>query len=188
MRETLTYGSVRGAPGNRGPYRDSSSTGCGSGSTWQPKPLEEVFRVRAFSSGVAAGALALVGLLVVRADAPVLWHGMLHRGLPFAVLSAIGGTASLAATAARRYRVARVAAAAAVAAVLGGWGAAQWPLLIVPDLHVRAAAAPHAARDRHWTRGRRRAARFIPHDSLPGVQEDEGTVAFGQYGAVTCFP
>jgi len=106
--------------------------------------LAEAFRVRALASGVAAGMIALAGLLVARADASILWHGMLHRGLPFVILSGIAGVVSLVATAARRYQLARVASATAVAAVLGGWGAAQWPLMIVPDLAVANAAAPHA--------------------------------------------
>jgi len=106
--------------------------------------LAEEFRARALASGVAAGAFAATGLIVARAEAPVLSHGMLHRGLPFVVLSAVGGVISLVAMAARRYRLARVASATAVAAVLGGWGAAQWPLMIVPDLSVANAAGPHA--------------------------------------------
>jgi cytochrome d ubiquinol oxidase subunit II len=106
--------------------------------------LAETFRRRALAGGVAAGICAAAGLVVARAQADVLWHGMLHRGLPFVVLSAIGGVTSLIATALRRYPLARVASATAVAAVLGGWGAAQWPLLIVPDLTVTQAAAPDA--------------------------------------------
>ncbi len=39
-------------------------------------------------------------------------------------------------------RAARAFAAVAVGAVLWGWGAAQWPYLIVPDVTVEQAAAP----------------------------------------------
>jgi len=73
---------------------------------------------------------------------PQLWHGMLTRAWPFAVLSAVGGIASLWAVMRRRYRFARVGAAVAVASVVMGWGVAQWPYLIVPDLTVADAAAP----------------------------------------------
>jgi len=106
--------------------------------------LAEAFRTRAIASGVVAGALAAVGLLVARSHAHILWHGMVHRGFPFVILSAAGGVTALAATVSRRYRVARIASATAVAAVLGAWGAAQWPLLIVPDLTAAGAAAPDA--------------------------------------------
>jgi cytochrome d ubiquinol oxidase subunit II len=109
------------------------------------RELEELFRRRAVLAGVVAGGLAALGLVVVRADAPVLWSGMLSDGWPFVLLSAAGGLGSLLAMLRRRYRVARLAAAVAVGSVLWGWGAAQWPYLIVPDVTVAEAAAPVAA-------------------------------------------
>ena len=104
--------------------------------------LRELFRSRAISSGLAAGVLAGVGLAAVSADAPYLWHGMLHRGWPFVMLSGIGGIASLAATIGRHPRLARAGAAVAVASVVAGWGVAQWPYLIVPDVKAADVAAP----------------------------------------------
>jgi len=67
---------------------------------------------------------------------------MLTRAWPFVVVSAVGGIASLWWVARRRYRLARVGAAVAVASVVAGWGVAQWPYLIVPDMTVADAAAP----------------------------------------------
>jgi len=104
--------------------------------------LEHRFRRRALAAGIAAGALAAVGLLAIRADAPVLWKGMSDKGWPLAVLSAAGGVVSLLAIERRRYPLARVAAALAVASVVAGWGVAQWPYLIVPDVTAHDAAAP----------------------------------------------
>ena len=104
--------------------------------------MEEVFRRRALVSGAVSGVVAMLGLLVTRNVSPQLWHGMLTRAWPFAVLSAVGGVASLWTVARRRYHVARVAAAVAVASVVAGWGVAQWPYLIVPDMTVADAAAP----------------------------------------------
>jgi cytochrome d ubiquinol oxidase subunit II len=104
--------------------------------------LERDFRARAIGAGIAAGVLAAVGLLVVRSEAPVLWHGMTERGLPFVALSALGGVGSLAAMATARDRLGRAAAAIAVGAVLWAWGAAQWPYLVVPDLTAETSAAP----------------------------------------------
>lgn len=106
--------------------------------------LSRDFRGRAIGSGVVAGILAAVGLIVVRDQAPVLWQGMTERGIPFVALSAIGGLGSLVAIAAGASRLARVAAAIAVGAVLWAWGAAQWPFLVVPDVTAEAAAAPEA--------------------------------------------
>jgi cytochrome d ubiquinol oxidase subunit II len=108
------------------------------------RELEQDFRGRALVTGVVAGALAAIGLVLVRAEAPVLWEGMLDAGLAFAVVSALGGIVSLAAVWRRRYRIARAGAVVAVASVLFGWGVSQWPYLIVPDVTVADAAAPEA--------------------------------------------
>jgi cytochrome bd ubiquinol oxidase subunit II len=104
--------------------------------------LERDFRGRALVAGAIAGVLAAVGLVLVRAEAPVLWEGMRESGLLFAALSAIAGVGSLVSVWSRRYRLARAGAVAAVASVLFGWGVAQWPYLIVPDVTVTSAAAP----------------------------------------------
>ncbi len=107
--------------------------------------LEGRFRRRALGAGVVAGALAGVGLLVVRADAPILWNGMLEDGWPFVALSAVAGVVALGATYRGRERIARAGAAVAVASVVVGWGVAQWPYLIVPDLTAAEAAAPKSS-------------------------------------------
>jgi len=104
--------------------------------------LEEAFRRRAIGAGAVAGVLSLLGLIVMHADARILWLGMVDRGWPFVLLSAFAGLVSLASMAGRRYRRARIAAAVAVASVIAGWGAAQWPYLIVRDLTISDAAAP----------------------------------------------
>ena len=104
--------------------------------------LERDFRGRALIAGGVAGALAATGLVLIRSEAPVLWDGMLHAGLAFALVSATGGLVSLVAVWRRRYRIARVGAIVAVSSVLFGWGLAQWPYLIVPDVTVADAAAP----------------------------------------------
>jgi len=103
------------------------------------------YRRGAFVAGLAAGALAAIGLLAIRAGAPVLWSGMLQDGWPFVLASAIAGTVALAATVRGRERITRAAAAVAVAAVVAGWGVAQWPYLIVPDVTAADAAAPAAS-------------------------------------------
>ena len=106
--------------------------------------LERDFRGRALVAGAVAGVLAAVGLVLVHSEAPVLWEGMRDAGLLFAALSAIAGAGSLLFVWSRRYRLARAGAVVAVASVLFGWGVAQWPYLIVPDVTVTAAAAPDA--------------------------------------------
>jgi cytochrome d ubiquinol oxidase subunit II len=107
--------------------------------------LAEGFRRRAIVTAVAVGLLAVAGILVLRADAPRLFHGLTHRALPLMVLSGVAGAVSLWLLVVRRYGVARVTAALAVAAVLWGWGVGQYPYLVEPSYTVSQAAAPAAA-------------------------------------------
>jgi cytochrome bd ubiquinol oxidase subunit II len=104
--------------------------------------LVRAFRTRALGSGVAAGALAIAGLLVVRSDAPELYDGLTSGlGLACVLASALAGLATLALEWRARFEPARYTAAAAVGAILAGWAAAQQPYLLPPDLTVREAAA-----------------------------------------------
>ncbi|HZP94900.1 MAG TPA: cytochrome d ubiquinol oxidase subunit II [Candidatus Limnocylindria bacterium] len=103
--------------------------------------LADGFRRRALLSGVVVGAIALVGIGVLAADAPYLASGLFGRGLPLLAASTVGGVGSLVLLVARRYRSARVTAALAVAGVLWGWAVAQYPFLLVGHLTVADAAA-----------------------------------------------
>jgi cytochrome d ubiquinol oxidase subunit II len=107
--------------------------------------LAEAFRTRATRTAVVVGAVALVGIAVLRADAPTLFHGLTHRALPLIALSVAAGLGSLRLLHLRRYNVARVTSALAVAAVLWGWGVAQYPYLLEPEFSVDEAAASASA-------------------------------------------
>jgi len=98
-------------------------------------------RVRALVSALIVGVVALVGIAVLRADAPLLFDGLTHRGLPLIVASGLAGLASIWLLVIRRYLAARLAAAAAVAAVVWGWAAAQYPYVLAPQLTIEQAAA-----------------------------------------------
>ena len=102
--------------------------------------LERSFRTRALAAGVVAGALAVVGLLVVRADARALFDDLVGDGLPALIVSGLAGLGTLALVWVRRYEAARYSAAVAVAAVVAGWAIAQQPELL-PGLTVSEAAA-----------------------------------------------
>ncbi|MCW2586482.1 MAG: terminal oxidase subunit [Frankiales bacterium] len=106
--------------------------------------LAEAFRRRAIVTALVVGAVALAGIAVLHADAPELFTGLTGRALPLIVLSALAGLASLVLLVVRRYRAVRVTAAVAVAAVVWGWGAAQYPVLLEPDVTLSDAAAPPA--------------------------------------------
>jgi cytochrome d ubiquinol oxidase subunit II len=105
------------------------------------RSLVHDFRVRALVSGVVAGALAFAGLLVIRASAPSLWHGLTSGpGLALVIVSAAAGVLTMVLVWFGRFGPARASAALAVAAVIAGWAAAQEPY-VLPGLTVAEAAA-----------------------------------------------
>ncbi len=114
------------------------------------------FRRRALVTGAVVGALAIGGLAVVAADAPALFDNLLSRALPLVVVSVTAGAGSLVLVATGHYRLVRVTAASAVAAILWAWGAAQYPVLLPPDLTVAAAAGHPGGPDRRARCPRRR--------------------------------
>jgi cytochrome d ubiquinol oxidase subunit II len=106
--------------------------------------LVGAFRTRALITGLIAGALALVALIVVQHDDARIWHGLTSGWGPLALTSsAAAGAATLVLVRGRRYGAARIAAAGAVAAVVAGWAIAQSPDLL-PGLTIDHAAAGHS--------------------------------------------
>jgi cytochrome d ubiquinol oxidase subunit II len=104
--------------------------------------LERRFRMRALASGAVAGVAAAAGLVVLRSDAPHLYHQLVHgRALPALIVSVVSGIGTLMLVYRRRYEPARYTAAIAVAAVIAGWALAQAPELL-PGLTIEQAAAP----------------------------------------------
>jgi len=107
--------------------------------------LVREFRTRALLSGVAAGVLALAGLLVVRDDAPRLYDGLTSGwGLACILLSAAAGIATLVLMWRGSLEPARATGALAVAAVIAGWALAQRPYVLPTSLTLDKAAAPDA--------------------------------------------
>ena len=83
----------------------------------------------------------MIGVFVLRADAPELFDGLIGRGLPLMVVSALGGIATLRFVFRGQYVPARIAAAIAVTAVLWGWAAGQYPYILASQLTIDDAAA-----------------------------------------------
>ncbi len=106
--------------------------------------LADAFRLRALVMGVAVGAVAMVGIAVLGADAPTLYDGLTARALPLVVLSAVAGVGSLALLYRRRFGAARISAALAVGGVMWGWAVAQYPSLLVGSLTIGQASAGEA--------------------------------------------
>jgi cytochrome bd ubiquinol oxidase subunit II len=102
------------------------------------------FRKRALAAGVAAGGIAAIGLLLLHQNAPLLAHGLAHRGFPFIVASAVAGVVTLVLLYIDHFAMARVFGAAAVTAVLWGWAAAQYPYVLSSRLTVAQAASEPA--------------------------------------------
>ncbi len=105
--------------------------------------LEQRFRTRALGAGLAAGAIAVGGVVVLHSDAHPLYNQLLDGdGLPALIVSALAGLGTLGLVWRRRFESARYTAALAVAAIIAGWALAQQPSLL-PGLTVKQAAAPH---------------------------------------------
>jgi cytochrome bd ubiquinol oxidase subunit II len=103
--------------------------------------LAEAFRLRALGSGVAAGVVALSGLIVVRDDAELVWDGLTSgEGVAAVLVSGAAGLATLSLVSGRRFEPARYAAAVSVAAIIAGWALAQRPTFL-PGLTIEEAAA-----------------------------------------------
>jgi cytochrome bd ubiquinol oxidase subunit II len=103
--------------------------------------LAAAFRTRALAAGVATGAIALAGLLVVTLDAETLRDGLFGWPAILAlVASAAAGLVTLELVRRSRFEPARYLASVAVAAIIVGWALAQRPDLL-PGLTVEQAAA-----------------------------------------------
>ncbi len=106
--------------------------------------LREDFRRRALGAGVAVVLCAALSGALSWREAPLIFEGLVQRGwsLPFHVATGAAAGAALASLLLGRVRAARAAAVAQVALIVIGWGASQYPYLVVPDLTLASASAP----------------------------------------------
>jgi cytochrome d ubiquinol oxidase subunit II len=106
--------------------------------------LEHYFTVRALAAAVVTGALAVAGIIALRADARYVYDGLTGDGLPLVLLSVVCGAAALVLLRRGARRGARPLAVGAVVGVVWGWGVAQHPYLLPQVLTIDAGAAPGA--------------------------------------------
>jgi cytochrome d ubiquinol oxidase subunit II len=104
--------------------------------------LVAYFLRRATLAAIAAGALAVAGIGVLRVDAPVLADELTRRGWPLILASAALGTVALILLRRNAPRGTRALAIGAVVAVVWGWGVAQYPDILPGSLALADAAAP----------------------------------------------
>jgi cytochrome d ubiquinol oxidase subunit II len=108
------------------------------------RALQEDFRRRALWAGAAAFGAAALALALAYRGAPLGWGELL--GAPWAaalhLVTALAAVAALAALWKRRWRLAQAAAVVQVSCIVWGWGLAQHPFVLPPDLSYRDAAAP----------------------------------------------
>src|SRR5213592_466148 len=105
--------------------------------------LANRFRARALAAGLAAGAVAIAGLIVLHFDAERIFRRLTEgAGLPALVVSVIAGVATLWLVWQRHFEPARYLAGVAVAATIAGWALAQNPVFL-HGLTIREAAAGH---------------------------------------------
>ena len=104
--------------------------------------MARYFRRRAIGAAVAVAAVGLVGVPVLRSDAPDLFDGLTSDALPLVILSVLSGVGALGLLLRDATRGARLLAVFAVASVMGAWAVAQWPYVLPESLTFAAAAAP----------------------------------------------
>ena len=107
--------------------------------------LQHDFRLRALWAQTALIPLAIVVFITAKSGATSMYQGLTNWWAPvllaWTALSAITATLALWS---RRFHLARIAAAAQVTFILLGWGLAQFPHLVTPDVTIQNAAAPES--------------------------------------------
>ena len=106
--------------------------------------LREDFHRRAIIAGIFVAALALVSFLLAGSGAPLIRNGLSKEwwSIPFQFLTGLLSVSALTAVWVRRYRIARILTMMQITFIIAGWGLAQFPYLIEPDLTFSNAAAP----------------------------------------------
>ncbi|MGB2850121.1 MAG: cytochrome d ubiquinol oxidase subunit II [Solirubrobacterales bacterium] len=107
--------------------------------------LVDYFRRKAIGVAIVAGALALVGLVVLRAEARFVFDGLVGEALPLMIASLLLGGLALVGLLRGAPRGLRPLAVGAVVAVIWGWAIAQHPYLFPTSLTIDAGAGAGAA-------------------------------------------
>jgi cytochrome d ubiquinol oxidase subunit II len=114
--------------------------------------LKDDFRTYAIGASLMTGAFALASALAAGPATERFASRLLGSAWtwPLAIATTACALGTLATLWTRRFGVARVLSVAQVALVVVGWGLAQYPVLVGPDLTIRTAAAPAATLNVVW--------------------------------------
>ncbi|MEW6129288.1 MAG: cytochrome d ubiquinol oxidase subunit II [Acidobacteriota bacterium] len=106
--------------------------------------LKEDFRKRALIAAVVVGLLALTVFLLSESGAPLIRRGLSQSRWtwPLQITTGLMATGAILALWFYKFQLARFCAAAQITLILWGWGLAQYPYLIEPDITIQNAAAP----------------------------------------------
>jgi len=106
--------------------------------------LKNDFRVRGLGAAIAVGVMAWLSFLLARNGAPGIRQGLASSfwAVPFQILTAAIALGAMTALWKKKFRLARALAIAQVTLVIWGWGLAQFPFAVPPDLTFYNAAAP----------------------------------------------
>jgi cytochrome d ubiquinol oxidase subunit II len=106
--------------------------------------LQEDFRRRAIAAGAVTFLAAATAAALSWRESPLVFEGLTARAwsLPLHLATGLAATGAFWALLTRRFTLARPLAAAQVALIVLGWGASQYPYLLVPDVTLASAAAP----------------------------------------------
>lgn len=106
--------------------------------------LADHFKGRAIIAAIVAGALAVAGLVVLRADARYVFDGLVSEGLPLVLASLILGAVTLAGLLRGWSRALRPLAIGTFVMVIAGYAVAQYPYLLPTTLTVEDGAGVDA--------------------------------------------
>jgi cytochrome d ubiquinol oxidase subunit II len=111
--------------------------------TKEQPDLQADFRWRALASGLSLAPAAALVFFLARDGAPFIFGGLTSWWAPLLLLwTSLCAVGALVTLWLRRFVWARLAAAGQVALIIVGWGLAQYPHLVVPDITLANSAAP----------------------------------------------
>ena len=106
--------------------------------------LQEDFRIRALIAAVSVGAMAGISFLLSAKGAPSIRQGLGNSvwSIPFHTLTGAVAVCAIWAIWQRYFQLARVLVPIQVVLIIFGWGLAQFPYIVAPNLTFSNTAAP----------------------------------------------